>query len=110
MAIVITCQCGASFRAKDELAGKQVRCPKCERAITVPGGPAGDPHAPLSLDDMMRLTATAGEVPSAGLAGTPRNPQPPSGFVAPSGVPAAQPVSPSPRSPVLIGLAIGGSL
>ena len=31
MPIKVACQCGASFAAKDELAGKAVRCPKCKQ-------------------------------------------------------------------------------
>jgi hypothetical protein len=67
MAIVITCQCGASFRAKDDLAGKQVRCPKCQAPIAVAGGqgkPAGS-QGPLSLDELMRLAATPSEAPQS---------------------------------------------
>src|SRR4029079_10730650 len=109
MAIVIQCQCGASFRAKDELAGKEVRCPKCQSAIAVPGGPARDPQTQLSLDDMMHLAGASqpsGSSPYAPQGG----PQQPSGFVAPSSVPATQPAPPSERSPLVIGLAVGGSL
>ncbi len=27
--------CGASFQAKDSLAGKRVKCPKCAQPITI---------------------------------------------------------------------------
>jgi hypothetical protein len=63
MAIVITCQCGASFRAKDDLAGKQVKCPKCQAAITVPGQQPGAAQGQLSLDDLMRLASTPSPSP-----------------------------------------------
>ena len=29
MAIPVQCQCGQRFKAKSELAGKRVKCPKC---------------------------------------------------------------------------------
>jgi len=34
--IAFKCECGASLRVKAELAGKQVTCPKCSEATTVP--------------------------------------------------------------------------
>lgn len=44
MPIKVTCACGQSFSAKDHLAGKTVRCPKCQQPLTVSQGspaPAG---------------------------------------------------------------------
>jgi hypothetical protein len=41
MPIKVTCQCGQSFAAKDEMAGKAVRCPKCKQPLKIPGGPSG---------------------------------------------------------------------
>lgn len=42
MPIPVTCQCGASFSAKDELAGRTVRCPKCQNPLSIPAPqPAG---------------------------------------------------------------------
>jgi hypothetical protein len=38
MPIKVTCQCGKSFAAKDELAGKAVRCPNCKQPLRIPGG------------------------------------------------------------------------
>jgi hypothetical protein len=116
MAIVITCQCGASFRAKDELAGKQVKCPKCQAAIAVPGGQAtGAPHAPLSLDELMHLAAAPSEAPQ-GQAPTFRPPaQPPYNPAAAAYGNAESYGSGAPRSspgvsPLVIALAIVGSL
>lgn len=40
MAISFTCECGASFKAKDSFAGREVTCRECGRRVTVPG--AGD--------------------------------------------------------------------
>jgi uncharacterized protein YxjI len=36
LAIAVTCACGASFRLKDEYAGKRLKCPKCAAAIQAP--------------------------------------------------------------------------
>lgn len=43
MPIPVACRCGQKFRAKDELAGKAVKCPKCGQALRIPaaGQPAG---------------------------------------------------------------------
>lgn len=38
MPIKVACKCGQKFTAKDELAGKTVRCPKCKEALRIPGG------------------------------------------------------------------------
>ncbi len=53
MPIKVKCgSCSASFSAKDNLAGKTVKCPKCGAGIRVPGGgQQGNPS---------RATATAG--------------------------------------------------
>jgi RsiW-degrading membrane proteinase PrsW (M82 family) len=36
MAIIIECQCGRTLRARDELAGRWVRCPNCRQGVLVP--------------------------------------------------------------------------
>jgi HEAT repeat protein len=36
MSIIIVCTCGHRLRAKEELAGKRVKCPKCGAILTVP--------------------------------------------------------------------------
>lgn len=36
MPIQISCSCGKTLRVKDELAGKKVRCPKCQTVLTAP--------------------------------------------------------------------------
>lgn len=58
MAISVGCQCGKRFQAKDELAGKRVKCPGCGSVLEIPtpqptaagggddlfgGGMGGDP-------------------------------------------------------------------
>ncbi len=39
MPIKVSCPCGQQFAAKDELAGKVVKCPKCQQPLTI-GAPA----------------------------------------------------------------------
>ncbi|MBP88591.1 MAG: hypothetical protein CMJ64_18060 [Planctomycetaceae bacterium] len=51
MPIKVACQCGASFNAKDELAGKVVRCPKCKQPLKIPA-PQPAPVANSALDDL----------------------------------------------------------
>jgi len=43
MTIKVACQCGASFGAKDEMAGRTVACPKCKQPLKI--GPAAAPAA-----------------------------------------------------------------
>ncbi len=45
MPIKVSCQCGQQFAAKDELAGKVVKCPKCQQPLTI-GAPAAAKRAP----------------------------------------------------------------
>src|SRR5207253_9574216 len=40
MAIKVQCACGKAFAAKDELAGRTVKCPACQQPLKIPGGPA----------------------------------------------------------------------
>jgi len=50
MSINVTCQCGANLRANDDLAGVQVRCPRCKQPLTLPaasGTPAPSASAPV---------------------------------------------------------------
>lgn len=35
MPIVVSCECGKSFTARDEHAGKTARCPACQRSLTI---------------------------------------------------------------------------
>ncbi|MBC8351165.1 MAG: hypothetical protein H8E66_04215 [Planctomycetes bacterium] len=52
MPIKVACQCGASFAAKDELAGKAVRCPKCKQPLKIPAPAAAAPTVPNAMDDL----------------------------------------------------------
>jgi len=40
MPIKVQCACGAAFAAKDELAGRTVKCPKCQQPLAIPAGAA----------------------------------------------------------------------
>jgi hypothetical protein len=40
MAIKVQCSCGKAFAAKEELAGKTVKCPGCQKPLKIPGGSA----------------------------------------------------------------------
>jgi hypothetical protein len=40
MAIKSSCKCGFSFNAKDSLAGKNVKCPRCQEVVKVKNGAA----------------------------------------------------------------------
>jgi hypothetical protein len=46
MPIKVSCSCGANFAAKDELAGKTVKCPKCKQPLAIPAGVAAPRQAP----------------------------------------------------------------
>ena len=36
MAIAVTCECGRSFKAKDEHAGLRAKCPSCGVVLDIP--------------------------------------------------------------------------
>ncbi len=40
MSIPVTCECGATFSARDSFAGRAVTCRSCGATLTVPGEPA----------------------------------------------------------------------
>jgi hypothetical protein len=40
MPIKVACQCGQAFAIKDEMAGKTLKCPKCQQPLKVPARPA----------------------------------------------------------------------
>ncbi len=41
MSIAVACKCGKKFAAKDELAGKTVRCPQCKQPLKIPATQSG---------------------------------------------------------------------
>lgn len=38
MSILVKCQCGKKFKAKDHMAGRKVRCPGCREPLRIPDG------------------------------------------------------------------------
>lgn len=42
MPIAVACECGKSYQVKEALAGRKLRCQKCQRILTVPQPRAGD--------------------------------------------------------------------
>ena len=70
MPIKVSCSCGAAFAAKDELAGKTVKCPKCQQPLAIPGGAAAapqvappDPGVPSIFDEAgIKAKAHTGQV------------------------------------------------
>lgn len=48
MPIKATCRCGQSFAAKDELAGRTVKCPKCGQGLVVPAPTSAPSQSPTS--------------------------------------------------------------
>jgi hypothetical protein len=73
MPIKVQCSCGKAFAAKDELAGKTVKCPGCQQPLKIPGGAPAVAKAP---------TRPAAPGPAAKPAAKPAAPKP-------AGAPAA---------------------
>jgi hypothetical protein len=57
--IKVTCQCGKSFAAKDELAGKAVKCPNCQQPLRIPGASAAPAKAAAKPAAQPALAAAA---------------------------------------------------
>ncbi|MDP6468768.1 MAG: hypothetical protein QF918_13555 [Pirellulaceae bacterium] len=53
MTIKVVCQCGASFGAKDELAGRKVACPKCKQPLEIGAAPAPTPAVSGAMSDLL---------------------------------------------------------
>ena len=74
MAIRATCgSCSSTFNARDELAGKRVKCPKCKERMVIPAASAAPVRAaaapaPRAVDPMEALLkeANVGEVSAGG--------------------------------------------
>ena len=68
MAISFRCQCGKKLSAKDEMAGRSVRCPACSTVlkIPVPGvEPKDEPEDVYALEET--FAPCAGASPDAGV-------------------------------------------
>jgi hypothetical protein len=61
MAIKVACHCGASFTAKDSLAGQTLLCPKCSQPVTIPS-----PNAPLVKQQVAAVNPMADLFDEAG--------------------------------------------
>lgn len=92
MAIKVSCKCGKKISAKDQLAGRQVKCPACKKPLRIPKPEAeeesyGDNEQPVQS----RRTANP--------TGPGRSKSPMSGH---------KPSSSKPKSNLLLGLSVGG--
>lgn len=79
MPITFHCQCGQRLSARDELAGKATKCPKCGSQLTIPA-PKADELEPLSPQALLGDIPVRGEAP----------PQ-----ASPASLPATQPQAPA---------------
>jgi hypothetical protein len=61
MPIPVTCSCGSSFAAPDNLAGKTVQCPKCKNPLAIPN-PAAAAAANSIFDDAGMKGLEAGQM------------------------------------------------
>src|SRR5258708_2945211 len=58
MPITLQCSCGKSYRLKDELAGRKVRCTGCNNIQTVPQPkPAEDEFEEVELEEIPKVRA-----------------------------------------------------
>jgi len=58
MPFTVSCQCGQSFRAQDNLAGKTVACPACGGALQISNPSA--PAVTASAEETIRVTCSCG--------------------------------------------------
>lgn len=61
MPILMECQCGRRIRARDELAGKRVKCPQCSAVLTVPPPTAAAP--PVQRERRSNTEEAVGRMP-----------------------------------------------
>ena len=60
MSIAVNCQCGKTFKVKDQLAGKAVRCPTCKKPLRIPGAkPSKGAATPGAAKDAKKREAEA---------------------------------------------------
>lgn len=75
MPIRVTCQCGKSFAAPDNLAGKRVKCPACQQPLAIPeaataGAAAAAPAAKSAAPPKQPATRAAAPPPAAPATGS----------------------------------------
>ena len=109
MPVVVTCRCGQSFRAIDELAGKLVNCPSCGQPLAIPA------------HDVKSLKSASAAQDLGGLSGLEQSAMPaadPPGFAASDRFATARSAFPSSQLPTeggldrraIIAIWIGGSV
>lgn len=74
MPIPFQCDCGKKMTAKEEFAGRRLRCPDCQRVVTIPKPvqaagsppmfPAGQPAKTLTRSEVVAMTQQARETPA----------------------------------------------
>ena len=69
MPIKITCQCGQHFAAKEHLAGRAAKCPKCGRPLKIPRPQQSKPDQPNKPEPGNQPGAMAGLLEEAGIDG-----------------------------------------
>jgi hypothetical protein len=67
MPIKVACKCGQTFAIKDEMAGKTLKCPKCQQPLKVPARTAAPAARPASAG--RPAPAAAAPASAASLAG-----------------------------------------
>jgi hypothetical protein len=63
MAIEFNCTCGKTLAAKDEFAGRKLRCPKCHTILTIPQ-PSAMPKTPVVAPPLAAPPARPRSVPT----------------------------------------------
>lgn len=82
MPIVFSCQCGKKLQAKEEYAGKSVKCPGCGQVVKIPAvasgtpiaGPKAPAQAPMRAPSSVKQTTPAPSAlkkPAGGIAEKP---------------------------------------
>jgi hypothetical protein len=65
MAIAFSCACGRKINAKDEHAGKRVKCPGCQQPVTVPKAATATSAAAAAAAKPKAVAAAGGAKPGA---------------------------------------------
>ena len=66
MPIKVSCQCGTNLNVPDAAAGKNVKCPKCQKVLAVP---AGQPKSDAGSKTAQNSKSAAGTKPPANSGG-----------------------------------------
>jgi len=100
-------RCYTLLRTKDEAAGRQVSCPKCQETLTVPAPEVGLPGSALAGGPADASAEGGPERPAAGPVGGPQGEVNP--YQAPESVDAAwrPPPGPGPNGPAIASLVLG---